>query len=139
MSLLLAYSGKYAVQVLVFLLYVRALAAQQQFAGFSAVAGLIFIGNAHGHDIQLLEVLLEAALAAHIEHFKQSLLSLVYAVFGPSFLLGYPYRRFAGCNGKPYIFGQGLGIQVHLPGADAANDLNHAVGLQQILYKPVTQ
>ena len=66
---------------------------------------------------------------------QKALLRLVYAVLGPPFLLGNPYRGCAGSDGLAYVFGERLGIQVHLPCADAAYDFDHTVGLHQVLYQ----
>ena len=103
-AFVLANAGEYAVEVFLRLLDIGAALAQQKFPGLAAVAGFVFVGNAERHDVEFVEVLLEAAFPAHVEHLQQALLGLVHAVFGPAFLLGYPDGRGAGGDGLAYVF-----------------------------------
>ena len=137
MAFLLPYACQDTVEVLLGLLDVWRFPAEQQFTGLATVARFVLVGYAHGNDVQLLEILLETILPAHVEHLQKTLFGFVNTVFGAAFLLRNPDRGVAGGDAQTYIFRERLGIQVHLAGADAADDFNHPVGLHQVLHKLV--
>ena len=51
MTLVLAYAGHDAVEIFLRFLYVRGFAAHEDLACLAAVAGLDFVGDAHGHYV----------------------------------------------------------------------------------------
>ena len=92
-----------AVGILVLLLDIFLLLRNEKFTRLAYVAGLIFIRYTDRNDVQRFKILLKTAFPAHIEHFEQTLLSLVESVLGAPFTLGYPHRTASGCNPLPYI------------------------------------
>ena len=127
----LAYAGKDAVHIFIFLLMILAGAfLDENLARLAEIAGFIFIRNRHGNNVEFPEVGLEVAGSAHVEHFEKPLLRNVQTILGTTLALCNPNGTLAGNNFGTNEFGQNLGRQI---------DFNHAVGPQQRLHHPVCE
>ena len=136
----LAYAGKDAVHIFIFLLVILAGAfLDENLARLAEIAGFIFIRNRHGNNVEFHEVGLEVAGSAHVEHFEKPLLRNVQTILGTTLALCNPNGTLAGNNFGTNEFGQNLGRQIDFTRGNAADDGNHAVGPQQRLHHPVCE
>ena len=125
-----------ALQIFIFSLHIGAgFALDEGFAGFHDIAGFVFIGNGHGYDVYFHEILDKVFGSAHIHHLEEALLGDVNAVLGASLALGDPDGACAGGDGFADILGQHLRRQVQFAGRYTADDLDHAVGTDEQLYR----
>ena len=134
-ALLLLDAEHDALQVLVLRLDILLRAGNQDLARLQDVARLVFVGDAQRNDVQFAEILQEILLSAHVEHLEQTLLGHIRTVFRPSLLLGDPDRTLAAGDRVADILRQDLRGEIQFAGGNPADDLDHAVGADQVFQR----
>ena len=81
-------SGFHVEQVVPFAFFEgREVALLLEFFCFEEVAGVVFVGDGDGYDVEVHEVCEDIGLSSHVEHFEDAGLCFVVGVFGSSFAL----------------------------------------------------